>query len=64
MMCKTALTLYPEGRQKVGRPKQHGGGPLSKNEQNLVGIVGRWHEQICCIWMHQSISQSGNGINA
>lgn len=41
----TVLILHPEGRHKVGRPKQHGAGLLSKNEQSSVRIVGRGQEQ-------------------
>lgn len=30
-MCSTAITWYPGGRRKVGRPKLHGGEVQSRN---------------------------------
>ena len=39
----SVLILHPEGRYKVGRPKQHGAGLLSKNEQSNGGLVTFTH---------------------
>lgn len=39
-ICTTALIRHPEGRRKVQAVlKLYGGGPLSKNEESLIGIV-------------------------
>lgn len=41
----TALICHPEGRKKVGRPKQHGSEPQSRKDHSLGGIAGRPREQ-------------------
>ena len=38
--CMTALTWAPEGRRKVGRPKQHGGEQWRKKEMHWGGNLG------------------------